>query len=1046
MYYSMIGLLAVLTLLIVNQDILHNPRVSFDKPAWNVYRRFLFAVMAYYVMDILWGFLESRKLAGMLFADTTVYYVAMAVGVLFWAEFTVTYLEEKRRSGRVLVFAGRLISGLIALLSIINIFTPVLFTVTPECVYNPLPVRYVMLGCQIILLLSISGYAFISMLRLAGGDRKRRRYRILASFGFIMAALLFAQLWFPELPLYTIAYMLGTSMLHTFVADDDKEEYKRGQEEAEKIAEFTKTITSLLNNMPGMAFTKDSKTGVYMACNQAFAEYAHKENPEGVIGLTDAEIFDPETAAHFVKDDKVAASMSTPYIFFEDVPDAVGNKRQLQTTKLKYRDSSGRLCILGMCQDITDVIRIRHENAMSKEAYEKAVSSGLMYNHIAQTLARDYTDMYYVNCDTEEYIKYQRSNDGSRLLEMRRGWHFFSDCRAELAEQVYPDDREDFRQAMSRKTLMKTLSRKKTFFMTLRMTAEAGPVYVSMKVSRMENDERFIIIGITNVDAEMRDAMAKSEALSAALSAAEQAGKDKTSFLANVSHEIRTPINAIIGLDTLALKRTGMDSQTRGYLEKIGESSRHLLGLVNDILELSRIESGHAALRKEAFSFSAMLDQINAEFRARCADKGLTYECRLLDEFDDSYVGDDTMLKEVLTNILSNAVKYTEAGSVIMEVGREAADDDSSTLCFLIKDTGIGMDKDFIPGIFDPFSQADSGRTGKFDSTGMGMAITKGIVELMNGSISVESEKGEGTAVEVKVVLRNCDEGDEVSDSVIDPQAMHVLVVDDDPVEAEHARSVLEEVGIQADTAAGAEEALRKMEAEHARHTPYNLVLMDWNMPGMNGLEASAEIHRQFEEESIVVVLTAYNWYDIQDEAHRAGVNSFLTKPLLPEKVIEELDRIARRSNLSVFKEKKRAELSGRRVLLAEDMEINAEIMLDIFDMEGIKADRAKNGRMAVELFEESPAGTYSAILMDVRMPEMDGLEAAAKIRALDREDAKRVPIIALTASAFDEDLQHSLEAGMNGHLSKPVDPDNLVATLGELIYEAEARTEDGAA
>ena len=1046
MYYSMIGLLAVLTLLIVNQDILHNPRVSFDKPAWNVYRRFLFAVMAYYVMDILWGFLESRKLAGMLFANTTVYYVAMAVGVLFWAEFTVTYLEEKRRSGRVLVFAGRLISGLIALLSIINIFTPVLFTVTPECVYNPLPVRYVMLGCQIILLLSISGYAFISMLRLAGGDRKRRRYRILASFGFIMAALLFAQLWFPELPLYTIAYMLGTSMLHTFVADDDKEEYKRGQEEAEKIAEFTKTITSLLNNMPGMAFTKDSKTGVYMACNQAFAEYAHKENPEGVIGLTDAEIFDPETAAHFVKDDKVAASMSTPYIFFEDVPDAVGNKRQLQTTKLKYRDSSGRLCILGMCQDITDVIRIRHENAMSKEAYEKAVSSGLMYNHIAQTLARDYTDMYYVNCDTEEYIKYQRSNDGSRLLEMRRGWHFFSDCRAELAEQVYPDDREDFRQAMSRKTLMKTLSRKKTFFMTLRMTAEAGPVYVSMKVSRMENDERFIIIGITNVDAEMRDAMAKSEALSAALSAAEQAGKDKTSFLANVSHEIRTPINAIIGLDTLALKRTGMDSQTRGYLEKIGESSRHLLGLVNDILELSRIESGHAALRKEAFSFSAMLDQINAEFRARCADKGLTYECRLLDEFDDSYVGDDTMLKEVLTNILSNAVKYTEAGSVIMEVGREAADDDSSTLCFLIKDTGIGMDKDFIPGIFDPFSQADSGRTGKFDSTGMGMAITKGIVELMNGSISVESEKGVGTAVEVKVVLRNCDEGDEVSDSVIDPQAMHVLVVDDDPVEAEHARSVLEEVGIQADTAAGAEEALRKMEAEHARHTPYNLVLMDWNMPGMNGLEASAEIHRQFEEESIVVVLTAYNWYDIQDEAHRAGVNSFLTKPLLPEKVIEELDRIARRSNLSVFKEKKRAELSGRRVLLAEDMEINAEIMLDIFDMEGIKADRAKNGRMAVELFEESPAGTYSAILMDVRMPEMDGLEAAAKIRALDREDAKRVPIIALTASAFDEDLQHSLEAGMNGHLSKPVDPDNLVATLGELIYEAEARTEDGAA
>jgi hypothetical protein len=248
--------------------------------------------------------------------------------------------------------------------------------------------------------------------------------------------------------------------------------------------------------MPGMTFTKEAKTGVYLACNQAFAEYAHKPDPAGVVGLRDKEIFDAETAAHFVEDDKIALSMNKPYIFFEDVPDAAGSHRQLQTTKIKYTDTAGRLCILGICQDVTDLVRIQHENAMTREAYENAVNSGVMYNHIAQTLARDYTDMFYVNCDTEEYIEYRRGDISSPLSEAKRGWHFFSDCLAELRESVYPDDRESFTQAMTRRTLMKALDRKKTFVMTYRQTAAAGPIYVSMKVSRMDDDERFIIVGI----------------------------------------------------------------------------------------------------------------------------------------------------------------------------------------------------------------------------------------------------------------------------------------------------------------------------------------------------------------------------------------------------------------------------------------------------------------------------------------------------------------------------------------------------------------------
>ena len=810
--------------------------------------------------------------------------------------------------------------------------------------------------------------------------------------------------------------------------------------DAKKIAEMKQAITSLLDNIPGLTFTKDAETGAYLACNQAFADYAHKETPEGVVGLTDAQIFDAETAAHFVRDDKMALSLDKPFIFFEDVPDAAGNPRRLQTTKLKYTDADGRVCVLGICRDVAETVRIQYESAMSKDEYEKARSASIMYTHIAQTLARDYMDMFYVNLDTEEFIEYRRKNESGALSEMRRGWHFFSDCKAEMAESVYPEDRETFLKAMDRRTLMKALSRKNTYMLTYRNTLGSGTAYVNMRISRMEDDEHFIIVGIMNVDAEMRDAMAKSEALAEALTAAENASKAKTSFLSRMSHEIRTPMNAIIGLDTLALKKADLDSATREYLEKIGGSARHLLALINDILDMSRIESGSLVLRKDVFSLNAMLEQINNMVMSQCEDKGLTYKCRVLNQMDDALIGDEMKIKEVLINILSNAVKFTEApGSVTLTVEKTAAFDEQTTLRFCVRDTGIGMDKAFLPKIFDAFTQEDSSHKTNYGSTGLGMAITKRIVDMMNGSISVQSEKGAGTEFVVILTLKNGNQKEGNPENAIDPHALYVLVVDDDPIEAEHARTVLEEVGIRADTCTSGQEALRMMEVQHVKHKPYNLVLMDWNMPGMNGLEAAEEILKQYDAESTVVVLTAYNWDDIQEEAHRVGVNDFLSKPLFASNVIEQFEQIARKNNMALFKEKKRVNLAGRRILLAEDMEINAEIMIDTLELENIEVDHAENGSLAVEMFRHSVIGTYAAILMDVRMPVMDGLEATAAIRAMAREDAKTIPIIALTANAFDEDVQRSLQAGMNAHLSKPVEPEHLYQTLGELIFEAES-------
>ena len=1039
MYYSAFGILAILILFIINMDILGRPGASFDTPAWKTYRRFLYSVLAYYVTDILWGILESLKLALPLFADTTVYFIAMAAGIQFWTVFTIEYLEEKDKFGRLLQYAGRLVAGLITVLSAVNMFVPVLFTVDRNSLYQALPMRYAVLSSQILILVLLSFYAFSSMLRRKESGKKRLRYRALGSFGFAMTACLFLQLWFPYFPLYTIGYMLATSMIHVVVVNEEKEEYRLGLEEARKIDILRTAIVSLLNNMPGLTFTKDAETGVYLACNQAFAEYAHRKSPEEVIGLTDAEIFDGETAAHFVEKDQIALSISKPYIFFEDVPDAAGNQRQLQTTKLKYTDTSGRLCVLGMCQDVTDLVRVQHEHAMTKEAYESAVSAGLMYTHIAQTLSRDYTEMFHVNVDTEEFIEYRRGEKGRALEETRRGWHFFSDGVAELCEEVFADDRETFRQAMARKALMKALNLKDTFIMNFRRTGSTGPVYVNLKVSRMENDERYIILGITNVDAEMRDAMAKSEVLAEALASAEEANKARSAFLSGMSHEIRTPMNAIIGLDTLALKKDDLAPETREYLEKIGNSARHLLTIINNILDMSRIESGHIALKKEEFTLGSALKTLNEQTLARCREKGLSYECRISEGTDGAYIGDEAKLQEVLGNVLSNAVKFTEApGKVSLTAEKTADFEGQATISFCIRDTGIGMDPSYVPKIFDAFSQEDSSNKNKYGGTGLGMTITKRIVEIMNGSVSVESVKGAGTAVTVTVTLKTSEQGAAAADDEVDLQALYVLVVDDEPIEAEHAREVLEGIGIRTDACTSGQEALRRVEEQHAKRRPYNLVLMDWNMPGMNGLEASAEIRRKFEGESAVVVLTAYNWDDIQEEAQRVGVSNFLTKPLTAESFISEIGRISRRDHGDALREKKRARLAGRRILLAEDLESNAEIMTDILELENIRTDHAMNGRIALEMFRDSKPGTYAAILMDVRMPEMDGLEATQAIRALKREDAKRIPIIALTANAFDEDVQRSLQAGMNAHLSKPVESDQLIQVLGNLVYKAE--------
>ncbi len=524
------------------------------------------------------------------------------------------------------------------------------------------------------------------------------------------------------------------------------------------------------------------------------------------------------------------------------------------------------------------------------------------------------------------------------------------------------------------------------------------------------------------------------ESLNTALEEANKANKAKTAFLSNMSHEIRTPMNAIIGLNNIALNDPTISAQTREYLEKIGSSARHLLGIINDILDMSRIESGRMTIKSEEFSFAKMLEQVNTIISGQCNEKGLHFDCQTIGQIENRYIGDDMKLRQVLINILGNAVKFTpEGGTVSFTIEDVKRLNRQATLRFTIRDTGIGMSEEFLPRIFDTFSQEDSSSASNYGSTGLGMPITKSIVELMNGQIEVESEKNVGTTFTVTVTLTQAEHATDEADAFeLRPHEMSVLVVDDDRIACEHAQLVLGHMGITCETVLSGEEAVELVRMRHARRDNFNLILVDWKMPGMDGLETTRQIRSIVGDNTPIIILTSYNWEDIEGEARKAGVDTFAPKPLFAGTVMDEFRAAFRKKNSNLIR--RTADLKGRRVLLAEDVEVNAEIMMMVLSMRDMDVDHAQNGKIAVAMFQDHDSGYYDAILMDMLMPEMDGLEATRMIRAANKADAKTIPIIALTANAFDEDVQRSMQAGLNAHLSKPVEPDLLFETLEELL------------
>ena len=543
----------------------------------------------------------------------------------------------------------------------------------------------------------------------------------------------------------------------------------------------------------------------------------------------------------------------------------------------------------------------------------------------------------------------------------------------------------------------------------------------------------FIAQDITD---EKRVEIASRKALIEAYENANRANQAKTDFLSNMSHDIRTPMNAIVGMTAIAGANIDNKDRVTDCLAKITQASRHLLGLINEVLDMARIESGKISLNEEEFNLSDLMDNLINITRPSLEAHRHRLEVHIARIVHEDVIGDSLRIQQLITNIMSNAIKYTPDGGKITFGIEEIPNQSADVACyeFIIEDNGIGMSEEFQKIMFEPFSRADDKRTGEVQGTGLGMAIARNIAQMMNGNITVDSKLGEGSKFTITISLRIQHTEEEQLDRLVD---LPVLVVDDDPICCESTVEILNEIGIDSEWVTSGEEALAKTQALKDRNGNYYAIILDWHMPGMDGIETTRRLRRIVGPDVTIIILSGYDFSGIEAEAREAGVNDFIMKPLFRSRLITAL-----KSNAADHKEAPQKEdielskvdLSGKRILLVEDNALNREIAEELLSMTGVAIDSAVNGKEGAAYFQEKPDGYYDLIFMDIQMPVMNGYEAASAIRGSGKSDALTIPILAMTANAFAEDVLLAKNAGMNEHIAKPLDMEKLADALRRWI------------
>ncbi len=616
----------------------------------------------------------------------------------------------------------------------------------------------------------------------------------------------------------------------------------------------------------------------------------------------------------------------------------------------------------------------------------------------------------------------------------------FSDAFAFYSNLVLEEDRQQFLDAVTPENIKKNTEDRLIYSVPFRRVFETGIRYYRLEFARLELEDgrSGIVGGFKDVDEEVRKEQHIQQTLRDAIDAANASNKAKSAFLSSMSHDIRTPMNGIIGMTTIAAANLDDRERVADCLRKITESSSHLLSLINEVLDMNKIESGKIELLEEEFNLAELIDGMMAMTRPQLQQHEHSFRVNVAGVEHEQVVGDSRRLQQVFVNIMSNAIKYTPNGGKISLSVRESPTrtQEFGHYQFIFEDNGYGMTEEFQKHMFEPFSRANDKQTAGIQGTGLGMAITRNIVRMMGGDITVESVYGAGSKFTVNLYLKYQNMANINYSSFLN---LRVLVADDDPVCCESTCEILNDMGMNSEWVLSGKAAVDRVRTRHEQNRDFFAVIVDWKLPDQGGVETVRQVRKLVGADTHIMIFSAYDWTEIEQEAREAGADSFISKPLFRTKLAMLFDSLvnhrAERDRVEdPLQALQKLRLAGKRVLLAEDQEINAEIARNFLETAGLEVEWAKDGAEAVEMMAASSDGYYAMVITDIQMPVMDGRKAAKTIRAQERSYAQEIPIVAMSANAFADDVQKSRAAGMNEHIAKPIDIKTLTKVLAEYL------------
>ena len=657
---------------------------------------------------------------------------------------------------------------------------------------------------------------------------------------------------------------------------------------------------------------------------------------------------------------------------------------------------------------------------------------------IIQALSSEYKDLFLINAVTHRFRVIRVLSNAQDVLREQDDAEIA--LRNYIDQYVLPEDRDDMYKICAIARLSELVPETGVYSINYRRKQEDKLLHFQLNIARFKADDgtEYYVHGFRDITQTVEREAQIQSALQDAYDAAEAASHAKSDFLQTMSHDIRTPMNGIIGMTAIAAAHIDDRERVQDSLQKITVASKHLLSLINEVLDMSKIESGKVILTEEDFNLSELVDNMVAMVRPQVQAHGHHLIINIQDVKHEKVIGDSLRVQQVFMNMMGNAIKYTPDGGKLRLGIREIPCQQFKTGCyeFTFADNGIGMSEDYIAHIFEPFTRAEDGRVSKIQGTGLGMPIAKNIVNMMGGDIKVESKLGVGSTFIVTIYLKLQDQAEVDYEKFIN---LPVLVADDDELCMESAVDMLEELGMKADGVLSGQEAVDYVIRHHAENNDYHAVILDWKIPGMDGVETARAIRKEVGGDIPIIVLSAYDWTEIEAEARAAGVNAFVSKPLFKSRLVRLFNEV-----LGIGQEKGESynplqslaemDLEGYRCLLVEDNELNAEIAMELLSETGLEVDHAFDGTEAVDIVKEAEDGAYDLILMDIQMPKMNGYDATRAIRAMNRDYCKKIPIIAMTANAFAEDVQAAKTAGMNEHIAKPIDLNALARIISKYV------------